>query len=67
MMVAFWARCGARVTEIDGRHVGTVVAVFGAGDSTTLKVRWDDTGWASMLEIDEVELEGSRTYLLEVR
>jgi len=45
--------CGDRVTEIDGRHVGRVEAIH---HGAFVQVRWEDTGWVSMLPLAEVVL-----------
>lgn len=36
--------CGTKVCEIDGRHVGTVIAVL---NTVAVRVRWDDNGFIS--------------------
>ncbi len=43
---------GDRVRERDGRHIGRVEAICW---SRLVKVRWEDTGWFSELEFNEVE------------
>jgi len=44
-------RIGAYVIEVDGRHVGRVVAVFA---QRVYRVRWIDTGWRSDLAADQI-------------
>jgi hypothetical protein len=46
-------RIGDRVAlKDDPRHVGRVEAVFA---SRTIRVKWQDTGWVSDVEVDEIE------------
>lgn len=45
-------RCGDRVSSrVDPRHVGRVVMVF---MQVVVRVRWDETGWLSDLDIDDI-------------
>ena len=37
-------RCGDRVAEREGRHVGRVEAIV---HSHIIRVRWEDSGWIS--------------------
>lgn len=47
-------RCGDRVIERDGRHVGRVEAIM---NSAIVCIRWEDTGWLSefLLRHDDLE------------
>ena len=47
----FRFRCGDAVREKDGRHRGIVVAMA----ETTIVVRWEETGWKSVLSVSDVE------------
>jgi len=47
---------GDLVCEIDGRHVGEVVALFHA----EARVRWLDNGWKSDLPFDSIVLVEKR-------
>lgn len=40
--------CGDVVTEVDGRHEGRVEAII---NSSTVRVRWKDTGWISEFQL----------------
>jgi hypothetical protein len=44
--------CGDCVRERDGRHEGRVEAI---NWGTTVKVRWNDTGWVSELALRDLE------------
>lgn len=44
--------CGDGVRERDGRHEGRVEAIYWG---TSVKVRWDDTGWISDLPLRDLE------------
>jgi hypothetical protein len=44
-------RCGDRVVELDGRHVGRVEAIH---HGAWVKVRWLETSWVSMLPLGAV-------------
>lgn len=53
-------RTGDIVRERDGRHTGTVVAVF----EWTVRVRWEETGHKTDFSPDEIELiERARIYI----
>jgi hypothetical protein len=46
-------RCGDLVSAIDDpRHVGRVEAIF---NGSSVKLRWQETGWISYLALDEIE------------
>jgi len=45
-------RCGDRVREIDGRHYGRVEAIH---HGALVTIKWEDSGWISVLYLDEVE------------
>lgn len=47
-------RCGDRVTERDGRHIGRVEAII---NSAVIRVRWEDSGWISEFVLRHDELE----------
>lgn len=42
---------GTRVREIEGRHIGTVIAVF---SSRSYRIQWDDTGWKTDCDEDDI-------------
>jgi hypothetical protein len=42
---------GDVVTEIDGRHEGRVQAII---NSSTVRVRWNDTGWITDFQLGEL-------------
>jgi hypothetical protein len=44
-------RCGDKVREPEGRHTARVEAIF---HGSTVKVRWDETGWISEFELGEL-------------
>ena len=46
-------RCGDRVTERCGRHVARVEAI---NNSSTIRVRWEDTGWLSEYRLRDDDL-----------
>ncbi len=46
------AYLGARVREVDGRHVGVLRAIV---ESRMAKVEWEGTGWFSWLPIADLE------------
>ncbi len=55
-------RCGEPVREKDGRHVGKITAMF----DRMVKVVWEETGWISFLDFDDLErADDGRQYLLE--
>lgn len=47
-------RCGDRVAEREGRHVGRVEAIV---HSHIIRVRWEDSGWISEFVLRHDELE----------
>lgn len=57
-----WVRMkiGDHVTEVDGRHVGRVEAIYGGllndrwSRSAVAKVKWFDTGFISEIEVGEL-------------
>jgi hypothetical protein len=54
--------CGDRVVERDGRHIGTVAAIF---SGSVARVRWLDNGWCSDIALGDVErlaLEGGQEH-----
>jgi hypothetical protein len=50
-------RTGDAVHEVEGRHVGRVEAIE---NSSTVKIKWDDTGWISYIPLSDVVKAESR-------
>jgi hypothetical protein len=49
-------RCGDRVyCDTDPRHVGRVIGVV---NTMTMRIQWDDTGWISEVDANDLTLKG---------